>query len=75
VDAKGHGSCAFSKVASPTDGVAKKVTMVAVKAQTTLEDTLKALEAVLNDILAQNRQGRAVVNLSRGVIGTSMTQQ
>lgn len=74
-DAKGHGSCAFSKVASPTYGVAKKVTMVAVKAQSTFEDTVKAFEAVLVDVLAKNRKGRAVVNLSRGIVGTSMTQQ
>jgi subtilisin family serine protease len=74
-DAKGHGSCAFSKVVSPTYGVAKKVTIVAVKAQSTFEDTVKAFEVVLVDFLARNGKGRAVVNLSRGVVGTSMTQQ
>jgi cerevisin len=74
-DATGHGSCSFSKVASPTYGVAKKVTMVAVKAQKTVEDTIKAFEAVLTDVLARNRKGRAVVNFSRDVDDTSMTQQ
>ncbi|POS75009.1 hypothetical protein DHEL01_v206590 [Diaporthe helianthi] len=63
----GHGSCAGSKVNGPQFGVAKLVNLVVVKASINSDETLDALNKVLEDVRQRNLQGKAVVNFSRSI--------
>ncbi|KAL0937333.1 subtilisin-like protease [Colletotrichum truncatum] len=50
IDSGGHGSCAGSKVNGPKYGTAKKANLVVVKAETASDDTLDALNKILQDV-------------------------
>ena len=66
----GHGSCVAAKVAGPTYGVAKKASVVMVKAGIlTLAFSsymLKATALIIQDVKSKGLQGKAVVNVSWG---------
>ena len=70
-DPSGHGTCAISKVASPTFGVAKSANIVVVKLSPIdngIEGSrvLAAWGAVARDIASTNMRGRAVVSIQMG---------
>lgn len=58
----GHGSCAGSKVNGPKYGSAKQVNLVVVKASINIDETLDALNKILEDVREKKLQGKAVVN-------------
>lgn len=62
---RGHGSCAASKVNGPKYGIAKQVNLVIVKAGVGGDETLDALDKILEDVREKKLKGRAVVNFSR----------
>ncbi|RDW79531.1 hypothetical protein BP6252_04169 [Coleophoma cylindrospora] len=66
-DENSHGSCAGSKVNGPQYGVVKNANLVIVKAKETLKDTISGMNEILADIKSNSLQGKAVINLSRGV--------
>lgn len=61
----GHGSCAGSKVNGPKYGVAKQANLVVVKASINIDETLDALNKIVEDVREKKLQGKAVVNFSR----------
>ncbi len=70
-DEIGHGTCVTSKVASPTFGVAKNSNLVIVKIYPIdggirHSRTLAALGAVVDDIVREDLQGKAVVSMALG---------
>ena len=85
-DKFGHGTCVLSKIAGPKYGVAKNVDIVVVKLQgshTTddkgnptfaiyQETYLDAIQSIIYDIKSNNRQGKAVVNMSFGLFIPNM---
>ncbi|TDZ33436.1 Subtilisin-like protease 2 [Colletotrichum spinosum] len=75
VDPGGHGSCAGSKVNGPKYGVAKKASLVVVKAGTSSVDTNDALDKILEDVRAKKLQGKASVNFSRCIEAPSAFNQ
>ncbi|TDZ18873.1 Subtilisin-like protease 2 [Colletotrichum orbiculare MAFF 240422] len=75
VDPGGHGSCAGSKVNGPKYGVAKKASLVVVKAGTSSVDTNDALDKILQDVRAKKLQGKAIVNFSRCIEAPSAFNQ
>lgn len=66
----GHGSCVAAKVAGPTYGVAKKASVVMVKAGILSlvfsSYLLKATALIIEDVKSKGLQGKAVVNVSWG---------
>ena len=67
-DQTGHGTCVAS-VAFGKVGIMIKGTLVAVKASDSsgtvfLSTTFEALDWAITDIVAKNRQGRSVINIS-----------
>jgi len=66
-DENGHGTCAASKVAGTTFGVAKNANIVVVKLPPALDGTLTASRVitawgvVANDIAINNMRGKTVV--------------
>ena len=68
-DESGHGTCVTSKVASPTFGVAKSANIVVVKI-TSINGMVHgtayfgAFGVVARDIVSENLQGKAVINLA-----------
>ncbi|KAK2008088.1 subtilisin-like protein [Colletotrichum eremochloae] len=63
----GHGSCVASKINGPKYGVAKKASLVIVKAGPNVGDTLDGLSLILQDIRKNKVQGQAVVSFSRSL--------
>lgn len=57
----GHGSCVASKAAGWKTGVSKNSRLVVMKSSSTIADINFAFAAAVDDIIAKNRQGRAVV--------------
>lgn len=57
----GHGSCVASKAAGWKTGVSKNSHLVVIKSLPTLADVNFAFAAALDDILAKDRRGKAVV--------------
>ena len=72
-DEKDHGSCVTSKAAGMNWGVAKKANIVIAKVGVKQTDTALAgwyiylLQKVREDVLKNNLEGKAVVNLSGGL--------
>lgn len=57
----GHGSCVASKAAGWKTGVSKNSQLVVMKSLPTIADINFAFAAALDDIIARDRQGKAVV--------------
>lgn len=70
VDDTGHGTHVAGTVGSATYGVAKACTLVSVKISNAthylFSDLLNGMDWALNDMLANNRTGQSVVNISGG---------
>jgi subtilisin family serine protease len=74
-DEIGHGSCVISKIAGPRYGVAKNtnitVVKLAINPQTgdlTGSSVLESLSLIWKDVIKNSLQGKAVVNMSGGLV-------
>lgn len=57
---EGHGLCVASKIAGVESGVAKKVSLVIVKATIDLSSTLDAYVKILNDLRRRQMEGEKI---------------
>jgi hypothetical protein len=62
-----HGTCVLARAGSLGFGVAKKADIVIVKAEadSTFREYLMSIQSVVNDIIENGLQKKAVVNYSR----------
>jgi len=70
-DPSSHGSCVASKATGVVNGVSKRSHLVMLKIDNTAPNVIWGFATALDDIVAKNRQGRAVIAYPNTAISPS----